>query len=57
MMYFDRPRASHLYHTIVYYPCFPNYPVDLLIRVNLGSIFGWGLIFIFGGLVNFIFKF
>jgi hypothetical protein len=33
--------ASHLY-----------YP---LIRVNPGSIFGWGLIFIFGGLVNFIF--
>jgi hypothetical protein len=28
-----------------------------LIRVNPGSIFGWGLIFIFGGLVNFIFYF
>jgi hypothetical protein len=28
-----------------------------LIRVNSGSIFGWGLIFIFGGLVKFIFYF
>jgi hypothetical protein len=26
-----------------------------LIRVNPGSIFGWGLIFIFGGLVNLFF--
>jgi hypothetical protein len=31
-------------------------PVNPLIRVNPGSIFGWGLIFIFGGLVNFIKK-
>jgi hypothetical protein len=28
-----------------------------LIRVNPGSIFGWGLIFMFGGLVNFFKKF
>jgi hypothetical protein len=28
-----------------------------LIRVNPGSIFRWGLIFIFGGLVNLFFKF
>jgi hypothetical protein len=26
-----------------------------LLRVNPGSIFGWGLIFIFGGLVNLFF--
>jgi hypothetical protein len=26
-----------------------------LIRVNPGSILGWGLLFIFGGLVNFNF--
>jgi hypothetical protein len=28
-----------------------------LIRINPGSIFGWGLIFIFGGLGNLFFKF
>jgi hypothetical protein len=34
-----------------------TYCVPPLIRVNPGSIFGWGLIFIFGGLVNLFFKF
>jgi hypothetical protein len=47
--------------------CFQKYGIESnkhhvwllspLIRVNPGSIFGWGLIFIFGGLVNFLYKF